>query len=92
VIIRFIAKSIISSSQLEALSSPSRAFFDILISRSKRGMMIGKLRIAIRVAFPPALDAIPETIVKVHEKPRDPSMTLRMNNNWSCTGFPRTME
>ncbi len=56
------------------------AFLDTLITISKRGNIIGKLKTAIRVVFCPALETIPEIIVSADEKPIEASIKFKTNN------------
>lgn len=68
------AKRLKTLSALTDQSSPSMAFLEIRIAINKIGMITGKLKIAINVALFPAFEAIPETIVKLAEKPIAPKI------------------
>ena len=46
---------------------------------NRMGMMTGKLKIAINVALLPAFEAIPETMVRLAEKPMAPNTKLSRN-------------
>ena len=48
------------------------AFFDSLINTIRRGMIIGKLKMAIKVKLLPAFEAMAETIVNKEENPKLP--------------------
>ena len=71
----FNAKSTKISSMLSPLSNPSIAFFDTLITIIIRGMIIGKLNIAISIPLFPAFEAILDTMVRVEENPTAPNRT-----------------
>lgn len=59
---------------------PLIAFLDILITINSRGSTMGKLKIAIRVVFCPALETIPEIMVSDDEKPIEASTKFKTNN------------
>lgn len=74
-VITLIASNTIISLLLEALSSPSIALRDSLINTINSGIMAGKLKMAIRVLLLPALELIPEIMVKTVAKLMLPKMT-----------------
>ena len=82
----------IISSQLRLLSNPSIAFLDTLINITSIGNKIGKLNIAIKAPLLLALDAMEETIVRLDEKPIEPSRIFKKNKEVSCTGLPNMIE
>ena len=59
------------------LSKPSIAFLDNLISTTNRGIMTGKLNMAISPPALFALEAIPEIIVKTEAKLILPKRTAK---------------
>jgi hypothetical protein len=67
-VITLIASNTIISLLLEALSRPSIALRDSLINTISSGIMAGKLKMAIRVLLLPALELIPEIMVKTVAK------------------------
>ncbi|VXC84706.1 conserved hypothetical protein [Sphingobacterium multivorum] len=74
-VITLIASNTIISLLLEALSRPSIALRDSLINTINSGMMAGKLKMAIKVLLLPALELIPEIMVKTVAKLMLPKMT-----------------
>jgi len=74
-VITLIASNTIISLLLEALSRPSIALRDSLINTINSGIMAGKLKIAIKVLLLPALELIPEIMVKTVAKLMLPKMT-----------------
>lgn len=74
-VITLIASNTIISLLLEALSKPSIALRDSFINTINRGIIAGKLSIAISVLLFPALELIPEIMVNTVEKLMLPSMT-----------------
>jgi hypothetical protein len=74
-VITLIASNTIISLLLEALSTPSIALRDSLINTINSGMMAGKLKMAIKVLLLPALELIPEIMVKTVAKLMLPKMT-----------------
>ncbi len=66
------------SSRLTEKANPSIAFFDNLININNIGIMIGKLINAINELVLSALEAIPDTKVKVPANPKAPSDTDNM--------------
>jgi hypothetical protein len=74
-VITLIASNTIISLLLEALSRPSIALRDSLINTINSGIMAGKLKMAIRVLLLPALELIPEIMVKTVAKLMLPKMT-----------------
>ena len=67
------------------LSIPSTASLETLIKVIKKGMSIGKLKIAIILKFPLVLAAMAETIVRMLEKPILPSKSVSKNMGKFCT-------
>ena len=74
-VITLIASNTIISLLLVALSRPSIALRDSLINTINSGIMAGKLKMAIRVLLLPALELIPEIMVKTVAKLMLPKMT-----------------
>lgn len=74
-VIILIASNTIISLLLEALSRPSIALRDSLINTINSGIMAGKLKMAIKVLLLPALELIPEIMVKTVAKLMLPKMT-----------------
>ncbi len=74
-VITLIASNTIISLLLEALSRPSIALRESLINTINSGMMAGKLKMAIKVLLLPALELIPEIMVKTVAKLMLPKMT-----------------
>jgi hypothetical protein len=69
-------------------SNPSRAFFDSLRSTIKSGIMIGKLKMAIRVKLLLVFEAIADTIVSKEENPKLPSISVNMKSGVSWIRLP----
>ena len=59
------------------------AFFDSLMSTINRGIMIGKLKMAINVKLLFAFEAMAETIVNNEEKPKLPNNNVIVNKGTS---------
>ena len=74
-----IAKRLRSLSLLTLQSSPSSAFLEMRMAIKSMGMITGKLKIAIKVALLPAFEAMPETMVRLAEKPIAPKTKLSRN-------------
>jgi len=60
------------------------------INNAITGIKTGKLKIGIKVLLPPALKAIPETIVKIVEKLTEPNKMENTNSGKFTTGFPKS--
>ena len=86
--IALMASSVSNLSTLNPLSKPSIACLEMLIAISKIGMIKRKLSMAIRVALLPALEAIPETMVRQPEKPSAATIKFSRKRGWSWMGFP----
>ena len=67
------------------LSIPSTANFETLMSVIKKGISIGKLKIAIILKLPLVLAAIAETMVKILENPTLPSSNVSKKIGKFCT-------
>ncbi|GEM_PF-1589539 len=91
-VITLIASNTIISLLLEALSRPSIALRDSLINTINSGMMAGKLKMAIKVLLLPALELIPEIMVKTVAKLMLPKMTEMKYSVGSPTGFLNIVE
>ena len=63
------ARRVKISSVLEALSRPSMAFLESLITTSIKGIMTGKLSIAISEVLLRAFEAMADTMVRHEAKP-----------------------
>ena len=61
------------------------ADFEVLMMISRRGIITGKLNIAIKELLLGALEAIPETIVKAEASPIEPRHITNMNMGKSLT-------
>jgi hypothetical protein len=59
------------------------AFFESFIKTISKGIMIGKLNIAIRVKLLLVLEAIADTMVNKDEKPKLPNNNVTKNNEKS---------
>lgn len=79
-------KTAISSKETD-LSNPSIAFLESFIINIKRGIITGKLNIAIKVPLLLALDAIADIMVKTVEKLILPRSTVIKYNPLSPTSF-----
>ena len=75
-----------------ARSSPCMAFCDSLINTINKGMITGKLKMAISVLLLPAFDVMPDTIVKTEAKLMLPRITVKKYKEGSPKGFRKIME
>jgi len=91
-VITLIASNTIISLLLEALSRPSIALRDSLINTINSGIMAGKLKMAIKVLLLPALELIPEIMVKTVAKLMLPKMTEMKYSVGSATVFLNIVE
>lgn len=64
-----------NSFTLTERSKPSIAFLENFIKSIKRGTMMGKLKMAIKVELLLTLEAMAETIVRMVEKLKPPNTT-----------------
>ncbi len=69
----------ISNEFMSHKSSPSIAFFESFINTISKGIIIGKLNMAIKVKLLFVLDAIADTIVNNEEKPKLPNNKVTVN-------------
>ena len=60
-------------------SNPSMAFLDSFINTINKGIIIGKLNMAISVKLLFVFDAIADTIVNNDEKPKLPNIKVMIN-------------
>lgn len=74
-VITLIASNTIISLLLDALSKPSIALRDSLINTINKGIIAGKLKMAINVLLLPALELIPDIMVNTDAKLMLPRMT-----------------
>jgi hypothetical protein len=88
----FNAPNMAISSQFSWIEMPSMALFDNFSSSSKSGMIIGKLKTAIKVAEFSACAAIPAMSDSVDANPIDPNTMDRRYKGILPTGFPITQE
>lgn len=88
----FNAPKIAISSQFSWIEMPSMALFDNFNSSSKSGMIIGKLKTAIKVAEFSACAAMPAISDRVDASPIEPNRMDRMYSGILPTGFPITQE
>ena len=61
-------------------SNPSMAFLESFINTISKGIIIGKLKMAIKVKLLFVFEAIADTIVKSDEKPKLPNNKVTKNN------------
>ena len=66
------------------------ADLDVLMMMRSRGIITGKLNMAIKELLFGALEAIPETIVKAEASPIEPRHITNMNMGKSLTRLPIT--
>ncbi len=90
--IEFKAPKSMISSQFSWIEIPSIALLDNLSSKSNKGMIIGKLKTAIKVAEFSACAAIPAMRDRVDASPIDPKTMDRRYKGMFSTGFPITKE
>ena len=87
-----IASNTTISLVLAALSRPSIAFRESLISTINRGIMAGKLKMAINVLLFPAFELIPEIMVNTLAKLMLPKITEIKYKVGSPRGFLNMIE
>lgn len=90
--ITLIASNTIISLMLAALSKPSIALRESLISTINSGMIAGKLKMAISVLLFPAFELMPEIIVNTLAKLMLPKMTEMKYSVGSPRGFWNMIE
>lgn len=91
IVITLIASKTSMSLVLSTLGAPANAFWDKEIKTMSRGMITGKLNIAIRVLLLPAFALMPDTIVKTEEKLILPKTTAVVYKIGSPTGLLKVM-
>lgn len=72
---------------LSARSAPVKAFWESVIKTIRRGMITGKLNIAMSVLLLPAFALMPDTIVKTEAKLMLPNKTAIVYKKGSPTGL-----
>lgn len=86
-VITLIAKRTTMSFVLSIRSIPVKAFWASVIKMISKGMITGKLNMAMSVLLLPALALIPDTIVNTEAKLMLPNKTASVYNNGSPTGL-----
>jgi len=91
-VITLIASNTIISFELAALSRPSIALRESLIKTISRGIIAGKLKMAISVLLFPALELMPEIMVNTLAKLILPKITEIKYKMGSPRGFLNMVE